>query len=130
MARALAGKTILIVEDEYLVGEDLRRILANAGAEAIGPIDNPTIACAIVRKRWIDGAVLDVRLREETSIQVATLLNHQHVPFIVVSGYQPDEIPGPFREAPFVAKPVLMAPLASLASAVFSRARSSRPPLR
>jgi hypothetical protein len=38
----LCGKTILVVEDEYLVGVDLCSILEESGAVIVGPIGCPS----------------------------------------------------------------------------------------
>jgi CheY-like chemotaxis protein len=119
MGQALSGRTLLVVEDEFLVGEDLRRILAEAGADTIGPVDDPSEACAIALQRPIDGALLDVRLGEGSCIEVADLLERRHIPFIVVTGYNREHIPRALRAAPFVGKPILRAPLLSLAQTIF-----------
>jgi CheY-like chemotaxis protein len=70
-------------------------------------------------QRPIDGALLDVRLGERSCLEVADLLERRHIPFIVVTGYNREHIPRALRAAPFVGKPVLRAPLLSLAQTIF-----------
>ena len=57
LRRPLEGRSILIVEDDFLVGSDMRLFLQDAGA--VGDLAD---ACAAARSETIKGAVLDVRL--------------------------------------------------------------------
>lgn len=118
--RRLVGRTILIVEDLYLVGLDLRSMFEEAGACPIGPVANAREALAIAAERRLDGVVLDVRLRGETSTAVAETLLRQHVPFIVVTACTPDAVPAALRKGVYMAKPVSRAPLIEMASALFA----------
>jgi len=118
--RPLAGKTILIVEDDVLVGHDLRAFLEDAGAAVVGPIGDIAEACGVARGQEIDGAVLDVRLWNETAAPVAVELATRDVPFIVVSGHAPEEIPPAMRGATYLAKPVRRLDLVDVAAAMFA----------
>lgn len=119
--RGLEGRTILIVEDLYLVGQDLRCMLEEAGACTIGPIANASQAlAAITAGQHLDGALLDVRLRDDNSTAVAERLARQGVPFIVVTGFMQDAVPGALRHGAYLAKPVARAPLIQMASALFA----------
>ena len=116
----LEGQTILIVEDLYLVGEDLRCILEHAGAHTIGPVASTSQAIAISVGQHLDGAVLDVRLRDETSEIVAKALARQGVQFIVVTGCVRDAIPEALSKGIFLPKPVTRGPLLEAALTLFS----------
>jgi DNA-binding response OmpR family regulator len=116
----LAGKTILIVEDDFLVGSDMRAFLEAAGAEVVGPVDDIAQACAVARDQGLEGAVLDVRMWNETAAPVAVELARRNIPFIVVRGYTPDEIPPAMRGAAYLAKPVPRLELIDIASAMFA----------
>ena len=70
----------------------------------------------------IDGAVLDVRLWSGTAAPIALELTSRHVPFIVVSGYGPEDIPPAMRDATYLAKPVKRLELIDVATAMFSPA--------
>lgn len=118
--RPLTGKTILVVEDDFLVGHDLRAFLEDAGAAVVGPVGNVAQACTVARERDIDGAVLDVRLWTETAAPVAVELATREVPFIVVSGHAPEEIPPAMRGAAYLAKPVRRLELVDVAAAMFA----------
>jgi DNA-binding response OmpR family regulator len=118
--RPLTGKTILVVEDDFLVGHDLRSFLEDAGAAVVGPVGTVAEACSAARDRALDGAVLDVRLWTETAAPVAVALTTRDVPFIVVSAYSPDDIPPAMRGATYLAKPVRRLELVDVASAMFA----------
>jgi DNA-binding NtrC family response regulator len=120
ITRPLAGKTILVVEDDFLVGHDLRAFLEGAGAAVVGPVGDVTQACTVARERDIDGAVLDVRLWDQTAAPVAIELATRELPFIVVSAYSPEHIPPAMRDAAYLAKPVRRLDLVDVASAMFA----------
>lgn len=121
--RPLSGKTILVVEDDFLVGHDLKAFLEDAGAAIIGPVDDVARACGVAREQAIDGAVLDVRMWNETAAPVAVELTAHNTPFIVVSGYAPEDIPPAMRDAAYLAKPVRRLDLVGVAVAMFADAR-------
>jgi DNA-binding NtrC family response regulator len=117
--RPLEGKTILIVEDDFLVGHDLRAFLEDAGATIRGPIADLTEACTAARQEKLAGALLDVRLWEATAAPVAVEITSREIPFIVVSGYAQQEVPPAMRHAAYLEKPVVRLDLVQLASALF-----------
>jgi DNA-binding response OmpR family regulator len=124
--RPLSGRTVLVVEDDAIVGYDLRVFLEDAGAEVLGPIGDVASACGVARGQPIDGAVLDVRLWDETAAPVAVELTARQVPFIVVSAYGPRDVPPAMREATYLAKPVRRLELVGVAAAMFARTRPAR----
>jgi DNA-binding NtrC family response regulator len=126
--RPLTGKTVLIVEDDFFIGHDLRAFLEDAGAAIVGPIGDIAQACGVAREQAIDGAVLDVHMWNETAAPVAVELTARQVPFIVVSGYGPEDVPPAMRDATYLAKPVKRLELVDVAAAMFVPA--SRPSRR
>lgn len=82
---AFRGKRILVVEDECLLADELKRQLAGRGAIVIGPVASSNEALALVDDRAIDAAILDIELHEEISFPVADTLDMRGVPYIFVS---------------------------------------------
>lgn len=115
----LQGLRLLIVEDEYIVAEELRRRLDEAGARVLGPVPSVAAALALVGRDDVDGAVLDVNLGAEHAFTLADELVRRHLPFVFLTGYTRVNLPSRFSRVPLLEKPM---DLDSLADAL-SRAR-------
>ena len=100
----MAGRRILVVEDEPLIALELAEALESAGLTVVGPVGSVRDALPLVAH--CDAAALDVNLGSETSEAVAHALAQAGRPFVVVSGYERGQQPLVFREAPHVAKPI------------------------
>ena len=103
---ALAGRRVLVVEDEYLVADDVSIALREAGAAVIGPFGSYGAAARALGEERFDCAVLDVNLRGQESTPLAQVLEDAGVPTLVVTGYSGDALPGPLQNAPRLEKPV------------------------
>jgi len=104
---SLSGRRILIMEDEYLLADDLRRALQTLGVETVGPF--PTLQKAEnAASQDLDCAILDLNLQGELTFGMARRLEARGVPVVFVSGYDGAAIPEEFRETPRHAKPVDM----------------------
>ena len=105
--QALEGMRILVVEDEYLLADDLRDALTEAGAQVLGPVPSVGDAQALIaREAEIDAAVLDINLRGEMVFPVADVLSERGVPFAFATGYDEWALPERFAGAPRVEKPL------------------------
>jgi CheY-like chemotaxis protein len=114
----LQGRRVLVVEDEYMIAEDMRATLADAGAEILGPV--PTIAEAadlIDAEPNIDAALLDVNLRGDMVFDVADTLVARGVPFAFITGYDRTTMPERFIDAPYLEKPVKPVQVAAILAA-------------
>lgn len=105
LASGLAGKRILIVEDEYFIAADLKRALQQDGAIVIGPVGDVKLGLALAEAEELDAAVLDVNLEGSNSYPIADRLVDQAVPYMFLTGYDGWALPQPYRDAPRVAKP-------------------------
>jgi CheY-like chemotaxis protein len=101
----LAGRRILIVEDEALVAMLVEDALLDAGAEVIGPVATVAEAMALLEASAPDAAVLDLNLAGETSTPVADVLAARGVPFVVATGYGAEGLPAGHATVPVLAKP-------------------------
>jgi CheY-like chemotaxis protein len=89
----LAGKRVLIVEDESMVAMLIEGLLEECECSIVGPCNTFEKALEAARTETFDLAVLDVNLRGTMVYPVAELLSARHIPFLFVSGYGDDAIP-------------------------------------
>ena len=102
----LRGKRILVVEDEFLLADDLSRALRDAGAEVIGPAPSVQKAQRLLESAGpFDAAVLDVNLRDVLRYSIARTLQAQATAFLFTTGYDQGLIPDQFKTVPWVQKP-------------------------
>ncbi|TPI32665.1 response regulator [Mesorhizobium sp. B3-1-9] len=103
----LSGLNVLVVEDVFMLAEDLTDRLTQAGCTVIGPAPTVRQALAQIDGVALDGAVLDVNLRGEQSFPLAEHLTLGRVPFIFLTGYDSVTVfPDQFRDKPKLSKPV------------------------
>ena len=117
----LRGRTLLVVEDEYIVAADLAMRLEDAGAAVVGPAGSVEEALDLVQSEGstLDAAVLDVNLAGQRVYPVADALIARGVPFVLTTGYDASAIDSKYVDIPRCEKPVDPAALArSLAAAL------------
>lgn len=79
-------QTILIVEDEFAVANDLRQILEKAGYHVSGIAFTVAKAVELKNQQKPDLVLLDIHLKgEATGIDLARILAEENIPFIYVS---------------------------------------------
>jgi CheY-like chemotaxis protein len=105
MSRKLAGKRILVVEDEYFIASDLQRALRQEGAEVVGPVGNLARGLRMVAEGDLDAAILDVNLEGDMSYPIADQLVAEHVPFMFLTGYDGWSLPLAYQATPRLSKP-------------------------
>jgi two-component sensor histidine kinase/CheY-like chemotaxis protein len=103
---SITGNRLLLVEDEGMVAMMISDTLADQGFAVIGPIAARREAIAAASKKDLNGAVLDVNLDGELIYPVAEVLQSRGVPFIFVTGYDPDGIDSRFLGIPVLQKPI------------------------
>ena len=101
----LAGRRILVVEDEPLLAMLTEDLLIEGGAVVVGPA--PTLAAAegLIAQGGLDGALLDVNICGREVYPVAELLARDGVPFVFVTGYGAQGHPPRYREHLTIQKP-------------------------
>jgi len=102
---ALAGRRILIVEDDPLIAMLEEDLMLQLGCEIIGPAVTVADALALARASDLQGALLDVNLQGEPVFPVADLLVEANIPFVFVTGYGRLGLPEPYAERPTIKKP-------------------------
>ena len=111
-AATLPDFRVLIVEDEYLLADDLARGLRKVGAVVIGPVASVEAALALIASEaGLNGAILDVNLGGETVYPVADALSAHGVPYIFATGYDVADLLPDYQNVPRCTKPVNMTAL-------------------
>ena len=102
----LAGRRVLIAEDESLIALQLETILAELSCDVVGPASRVAEVHRAIDQERLDGALLDVNLRGESVLTALPRLKELGVPFIITSGYDTKSLfPEELRDVPRVAKP-------------------------
>ena len=103
----LAGCRILVIDDDFLVGQVIVDMLEDEGAEVLGPLGTVDEAITFVAEQaeTIDRAVLDLNLHGLKSYPVADALARHNIPFVFMTGYGKDALDEAYRACPHCIKP-------------------------
>jgi two-component SAPR family response regulator len=105
-SHALDGRCVLVVEDQYLVADEIRRMIIGMGGDVLGPAPRSAAALSLLSNASVDFALLDINLGDGDAYPVAAELMRREVPFIFATGYEPWVIPEAFRSVPRLDKPL------------------------
>jgi DNA-binding response OmpR family regulator len=87
MTPNLAGLSILLIEDEFLIAIDAEDMLKEMGADAITTIGTFEEAEQCIAARSFDLAILDVNLNGHVSFPLAETLFARGTPVLFCTGY-------------------------------------------
>jgi DNA-binding response OmpR family regulator len=105
--RGFCMLSVLVVEDDYLLADELDRVLTERGFHVIGPASTLGAAQHLLADNRIDVACLDVRLTgEESSMPLAQTLAALGIPFVFLTAYPVAYLPLAMRDRPQFEKPV------------------------
>jgi CheY-like chemotaxis protein len=123
MPGGLSGCSVLVVEDEMIVGWLLEDMLCGFGCTVVGPAVRVDQALELINLEAVDAAVLDVNLDGELSYSIADLLIARGVPFVFSTGYDRDSLPAEYRSRPVLQKPFHSLELAEALEALLAAGR-------
>jgi DNA-binding response OmpR family regulator len=101
----LAGRRVLLVEDELMIAMLVETILDDENCITVGPYGDLDSALAAARSETIDAAVLDINLAGKMVFPVADVLTERGVPFLLLSGYGSATLPSDRRHWTVCDKP-------------------------
>jgi DNA-binding response OmpR family regulator len=118
----LSGFRVLVVEDRFILAEEIGDMLDSLGCEIAGPARGVSAAQELLRLpgRRIDAAVLDIHLAGELVFPLAAWLSLLMVPFVLASGYDRTALPPEWRDVPHIRKPYGAADLTAALKASLS----------
>jgi len=102
----LAGRRVLLVEDEMLVAMMMKDMLTDLGFSVVGPFSRIAEALPVASADDLEAAVLDINLNGELVYPVAEALVKRGVPVVFVTGYGAESIDRRFVEVPVLQKPI------------------------
>lgn len=108
-ALPFAGCRFLVVEDQYMIADELTRMLEQLGAEVLGPFARAETALAALEMRpgrQPDAALLDINLRGVPVFPAAEALRTRGVPILFLTSYGPAVLPPRLQGLPCLHKPV------------------------
>jgi DNA-binding response OmpR family regulator len=118
---------VMVVEDEFIIADEIAAILEDSGHEVIGPFGSIEQAAAgLSAADTPDCAILDANLRGKSSVPLAERLRELDVPFCLCTGYRSDDLRAIFGEVPVLQKPVNARALTAVIEAMRPR-RDRRP---
>ena len=110
---SLNGRSILVVEDEYMIADAMRRALEDEGVIVVGPAPSVRKALRLLDAAAdLDGAVLDMNLGDEKAFPVADALQARGIPFLFTTGYDAAGVAPAWRHVQRLEKPIEVAALA------------------
>lgn len=102
----LSGRRVLIVEDQYLIADDMRQAIESLGGAVIGPAPSIDAALEMLAAGEVDLALLDVNIAGDPVYRLADMLMAKGTPFIFATGYSRAATPSAYAAAPHLEKPV------------------------
>ena len=104
----LAGRRVLVIEDDYVIATDLVDMLSSVGAVPVGPIGRVDEALALASDQSValDLAILDVDLHGTATYGVVDALTARGVPVVLTTGFSSDALDPAYRALPRLEKPV------------------------
>lgn len=121
-APSLAGRSILVAEDDYHIADMTAGGLRAAGCRVAGPCGSLNEALRLAVSEELDAAVLDINLAGDFVWPVARALAARCVPFVFLSGYSETlPLPRDLDGAPRLEKPVEQARIVAAVAAAVAR---------
>lgn len=97
---------VLVMEDEWIIAEQLEIALTEGGFEVVGPVGRIDAAIGLLDGASVEAAVLDINLHGDPTFSFAARLEASGIPFVFVSGYSKVSVPAAFQTRPLLQKPI------------------------
>jgi CheY-like chemotaxis protein len=101
----LAGRRVLVIEDEWTISALLQDMLADIGCEVIGSASRFDDAAEKARSLRFDVAILDLNLDGQKTFAIAEALIERGAAVVFSTGYGAAGVPESLRQVPLLPKP-------------------------
>lgn len=124
----LAGSSILILEDEFLIAMDIEQICLDRGALETHIVHQlEQLDRKLIEDGRFDAAILDLRVGGQSTIPIARMLDGRGIPFVFATGMgRIEEIDAAFPGVAVVGKPYSGDELVGSLAEAIARIRGSR----
>ncbi len=118
MNKLLAGRRVLVVEDEMMLLWIIQDMMADLGCDNVNAARTVDQAIALIDSESFDVAMLDLNLNGIKSYPVADALTARAIPFIFATGYNTRAVLEGYRDRPVLKKPFKFEVLESTLSSI------------
>ena len=101
----IAGLRVLVVEDETMAVMLLEDILEQFGCDVVEVAPRVASAQKALKTKTFDCAILDINVHGQPVYPVARALDDRGIPYVLMTGYNQDDIEEAFRDRPVLYKP-------------------------
>lgn len=83
----LVGVRLLLVEDDFLIAQSIKRMLERFGCIVVGPVPSVAEGERLARSGEVHGGVLDINIKGGTSSGIARTFERRGAPYFFITGY-------------------------------------------
>jgi FixJ family two-component response regulator len=106
VARPLQGLTVLVLDDDFYMADEVRQTVVNGGAVVLGPYPRLAQALAGSEAKRPDCAIVDVNLGSGPDFAAAQAFSDMSVAVVFYTGYDCSVIPTAFSHLACLQKPM------------------------
>ena len=121
MDKLLAGRRVLVIEDEMLILMMIEDMLADLGCESVAVASKVGPAISLIEGQEFDTAMLDMNLNGIESYPVADALAARDVPYFFSTGNSLTNVKDGYRDQDVLKKPFTFEQLSSMLSRSLDR---------
>jgi two-component SAPR family response regulator len=104
----LAGRRILVVEDEVILAMEIVAEIEDNNGVVLGPVATLDAGIAALQEQKPDACIVNINLGREKVYDLADRLIDEDVPFVFASSEPRAAIPDRFNDIPLHTKPINM----------------------
>ena len=116
----LAGRQLLVVEDDFVMAHEISCLLQTHGSIVLGPASTTAQAFSLLRRGPPDAALLDVKLGNGTCEALAAAVRQSGIPILLVTAINRSSIPAALANERYLAKPFQASELIAAASSLLT----------